>query len=63
MEAGSAIEIKNGMPHYTTVEVPDGDCMTVLEQDYQMRHTVRQANIVISLWGKSENSANNSISY
>ena len=30
-------DIKNGVPHYTTVEIPDGDYMTVLEQDYQMR--------------------------
>lgn len=30
-------DIRNGVPHYTTVEVPDGDYMTVLEQDYQMR--------------------------
>lgn len=30
-------DIKNGVPHYTTVEIPDGDYVTVLEQDYQMR--------------------------
>lgn len=30
-------DIKNGVPHYTMVEIPDGDYMTVLEQDYQMR--------------------------
>ena len=30
-------DIKNGVPHYTIVEIPDGDYVTVLEQDYQMR--------------------------
>lgn len=37
-------DIRNGVPHYTTVEIPDGDYLTVLEQDYQMRRAAAPAD-------------------